>query len=473
MRARLIATSFLVLWGHSRAFAVWIGVPDFPGIVRGADLCVYGRVTLARELDEEAREARRFRCVAEFEVYGVIFGPCKERERITIYYRSGVIDDTSFTPPEEYVVLLTELPPPFKGYESEWCHLGVFHITNRGIIRVPDKLRNPPKTRDRRNFGDFLDEIRYLRGPEVGVRPTKPSFRWDEPMTLEVTFTNPAFREMKLLFAPPPLAENSFLDQYLSAEGLPICSSGAPRDRRETKPVEVIVGPRESTRRKVTILPRFKERAKYKLSSAAWITVEYTMDLVEEVESAWEGPAFSAAAPIKIACEDADFTRRLADVGRRYAFRLESLRKTLTVGEPARVNVVAAQLASPARMERLVRSAFRGGGAWGLVPAERFPALVRQLEVTRDGRRVEVKAAEGGAATWLRRLVESYETPRGVVVCWPPGWRHLGVELDLRDYFDLTQTGHYTVRLIVPPEETGEKRALASNLIAFDLTAPE
>jgi len=471
MRARLVAAGIaLMVLAQSAAYALWIGVPDFPQIIQEADICVYGRITSARVLQEGVdRGHGGYECVAELLVDHVVFGPCKEHERIAVFYGEGVIDETVLAPAQSYVALLAKRPAPLKGYTSHALHLGVFHIPRDDTpVNIPEGLENPPKLREPTNFGELFEQIRYLRGPEVAIRPTKPTFRWDEPVTLEATFRNPCFEtKMKLLFAPPPLAEYSYADQYLSAEGLPICDTGVPRPAEDPKPVAVVLAPHESTTRSVTVHPHFRERAKYDLASIAQIAVEYATDCVQEVEGAWTGSVFSASAPIRIVHDENAFTRKLADLSRRYAFTLGVHEKKLKPGQPARITVTAAYPASASRPEILVKSSFGSAGCRTLRQTDQcLAALAGQCEVTRDGRRIETAHEVPRDVRWLRTLLESDHPPTH-------GWTRLGVNLDLGKHFDLTQPGRYTVRLVVPREETGEARALASNLAEFEITAKE
>lgn len=94
MRARLVAAGIAVLvLARSAAQALWLGVPDFPRIVQEADVCVCGRITSARELREGVdRGHDSYECVAELLVDHVVFGPCREREHIAVFYGEGMVD---------------------------------------------------------------------------------------------------------------------------------------------------------------------------------------------------------------------------------------------------------------------------------------------------------------------------------------------------------------------------------------------
>ncbi len=464
MPVRPLALASVVLAFSTEAFAL-LFTPDFRRVVKEADLCVYGRVTLARELPADATaRSLHFHYAAELEVESVVFDLSTEGQRITVYYGGGTVDDTSFAPGETHVLFLAELPPPLGGYELPQIHWSVFRFPDRGPMEVPKKLRDPPVSRD---LGDFRDEILYIRGPEISVQPTKPSFRWDEDITIEVTFRNPSFREMKLVFAPPPLAHYSFFDQYLSAEGLPICRAGALREADDPKPVEVVLGAMQLVTRSVAIPPHFKEMAKYSLASIAHVTLAYTTGCVKEVEGAWRGAAYSALAPIRIVCDDAEFERRLSGVGEGFALTLVRHSKEFVTGGPIKVTVIAAHKAAPASERWLLRSAFLAGGCG--VPRlqeDQVAAVANRLDVRRNGGHIQGKNPDPQKIPWLPALFPDDRQPRH------GGWDYYGVELDLAQHFDMSRPGRYSVRLTVPPDESGEEGSLSSNLLEFTLAEP-
>ena len=133
-------------------------------------------------------------------------------------------------------------------------------------------------------------------------------------------------------------------------------------------------------------------------------------------------------------------------------------------GEPVTVRAAVAYGWLPRSERQTVRSALRWGGlSIGGASAGEVAGAVRQLEVRRDGRLLLPRKAWPRSRRWVRRLREASRTVS------ESAWRKSALEFRLDERFDLAEPGRYTVRLVVPPEETGERRYLASNLIEFDV----
>ena len=463
----------------SEASALWIGVPDFQQVVREAELCVYGRVALARELppDDNRDTPGHFSYVAEFHVQSVIFGPCEEGQRIRVYYGTCVTDSTSFAPGEHYMLFLTELPARLEGYELPLIHWSAFHHTKTGRLVVPEGLRDPPATRDP---AEFRKEIIYTRGPEITVQPTKPSFRCDEEITLKVTLRNPsAFREMKLGLPEQPDSHYGFRARFFTAHDMPLHSVCWSLQTEDQKATLTVVAPRESVSRTLVLRPALHAQVERAYRSVARVGLSYEPCNMSLPPEAWKGTVFSVAVAIAMECRHTEFGAALGDAGERYAFELamDPDVARFVPGEPVRLWIKVAHKVKPVDERRLVRSAYAWGSCWAASEpsGDRRGALASQLQVVREGRSViplRPLRREGRPAGWLESVAaELGDMLRGT---WrmDAGWVTAGFLLRLDRDFNLTRSGRYSVRLIVPPEETGEKRPLSSNVLEFTLAAP-
>lgn len=457
----LVAAVILITTCCSEALALW-STPEFGDVIDRADICVCARVTHAKELGETDSGCDRFNGLADFTVERVVFGASRKGASIQVYYGSCLIDSAAFSPGERYVLFLSKTKAPLSGWESPELHCGLFRVAREDTVTVHKHLRRPPKSR---KLSEFLEEIFYVRGPEVIVRPAKKSLASDEPITLTVTLRNPSSLEMLVALPAKEDSPYGFRALFFTAGGMPLHSVCWPLIQEHRNSTPYLLMPGKSVTRAMTFEPPLHARAERSYRTLAKIALAYEPDNMGAVEGTWHGVAYSRLVPFKVVSRCPAIDGTLGDAGKKYAVWLglsEPDVVRFASGEPVSVGATVAYLASPVDDRRMVRTGrIWSGYGCAELSDEELNAMAGQLEVRRDGKPVVNVGPAPKAAGWLQAVAgKETDPPR-------EGWQRDGFELRLDRRFDLTRPGRYTVRLVVPPEETGEKRSLASNLIEF------
>jgi len=455
----LVAAVILITACCSEALAIW-QIPEFGDVVERADICVYGEVTHAKKLGEQDGGYGSFTRLMDFAVERVVLGACRKGARIQVYYRSCEVDDSAYSPGERYVLFLRRTKPPLSGWESRELHWGAFRVGDDGSLTVPESLRSPPKSG---RLSEFLKEILYVRGPEVTARLARASFASDEAITLTVTLRNPSSLEMLVALPARERSPYCFRALFFTAGGLPLHSLCWPLTPEHRKSVPYLLMPGKSVTRAISFEPPLHVHAERSYRTLAKMALTYDPNNIGAVEGTWRGAAYSKPVPVRIVSRCPAIDRTLGDAGEKYAFRLmlEPEVVRFASGEPVNVWTIMAYRTFPADERRMVRSAVWGWGTWVEPSDKKVDAMVRQLEVRRDGKLVEPSKPASRGDRWVQEAVKADPDLART------SWKKTGFDFRLDRYFDLARPGRYTVRLVVPPKETGEKRPLASNLIEF------
>ena len=285
--------------------------------------------------------------------------------------------------------------------------------------------------------------LRWLRGPKLTARPTEASFRFDEPLTFEVTVTNSTRLPMALPAAGDRFGE-CFGVGLADAHGANLLGRGPCLVSQDVPPVQPIrvLAPGGAFTARVTVravpIDRYAQDPRRARTAVLSLSTPYPSRDVRE--GLWGGVA-TAEAPIRLTCP---FRRWAADlprpnarwavwIGTRGSWNWQRVVAGPRQAIPLFVGLRAPELASPHRIDRL--------------PLPLARALASCMRIEHGGRPLAGPAPDTERVlTWLAGL------SRGV--------QHL-CQFDLARHRSFERPGLYRLGLVLP----GKREPSLSNVL--------